>query len=390
MGNNVGMAQRYEHEIPEGYEVRIDGNKVIMTKKDSEDERIRKSLVNYFTNYLKNPAKMYLYPEVWEGMRVRDILAYFERQKDKVVEFDRDREQKPNPYSGTGFDYNGHHWGMCARDGGVEITVDGKISGKIIDRVLFESESIERSDSVAKEMFIKALERAVEQTKKGYELTDCDKHSWWEDFKAYSEIKHEELSEDEKARKGLWKYFHDWQYSPLCHTIKDKIREYIANHFIADTVVKTDMKDIVKAMEEGVRLGMEEQKSAEMRDSRQIALMIDNGRRSGVIEGRKQVVDNPEEYGLCKPSEWSEEDENHFKHILNVLEDVQGKQMEKGFNNLNSDICWFESLRLRAKPHWKPSKVQIDILWDALSNLRHDGYKHMEELESLYNDIKKL
>ena len=171
---------------------------------------------------------------------------------------------------------------------------------------------------------------------------------------------------------------------------KDKIREYIANHFIADTVVKTDMKDIVKAMEEGVRLGMEEQKSAEMRDSRQIALMIDNGRRSGVIEGRKQVVDNPEEYGLCKPSEWSEEDENHFKHILNVLEDVQGKQMEKGFNNLNSDICWFESLRLRAKPHWKPSKVQIDILWDALSNLRHDGYKHMEELESLYNDIKKL
>ena len=167
MGNNVGMAQRYEHEIPEGYEVRIDGNKVIMTKKDSEDERIRKSLVNYFTNYLKNPAKMYLYPEVWEGMRVRDILAYFERQKDKVVEFDRDREQKPNPYSGTGFDYNGHHWGMCARDGGVEITVDGKISGKIIDRVLFESESIERSDSVAKEMFIKALERAVEQTKKG-------------------------------------------------------------------------------------------------------------------------------------------------------------------------------------------------------------------------------
>jgi hypothetical protein len=164
----------------------------------------------------------------------------------------------------------------------------------------------------------------------------------------------------------------------------------VARHFIADTVVKTDMKDIVKAMEEGVRLGMEEQKSAEMRDSRQIALMIDNGRRSGVIEGRKQVVDNPEEYGLCKPSEWSEEDENHFKHILNVLEDVQGKQMEKGFNNLNSDVCWFESLRLRTQPHWKPSKVQIGILWDALSNLRHDGYKHMEELESLYNDIKKL
>lgn len=50
-------------------------------------------------------------------------------------------------------------------------------------------------------------------------------------------------------------------YFPLCKTIKDKIREYIANHFIADTVVKTDMRSIVKAMEEGVRLGKAEQES---------------------------------------------------------------------------------------------------------------------------------
>ena len=55
----------------------------------------------------------------------------------------------------------------------------------------------------------------------------------------------------------------EFHYSPLCNTIKDKIREYIANHFIADTVVKTDMKSIVNAMEEGVRLGKEEQKSVE-------------------------------------------------------------------------------------------------------------------------------
>ena len=52
-----------------------------------------------------------------------------------------------------------------------------------------ECKSEKWNDSVTKEMFIKALERAVDQTKKGYELTDCDKHSWWEDFKTYSEIK---------------------------------------------------------------------------------------------------------------------------------------------------------------------------------------------------------
>ena len=38
----------------------------------------------------------------------------------------------------------------------------------------------------AKEMFIRALERVEEQNNKGYKLTDCDKNSWWEDFKAYT------------------------------------------------------------------------------------------------------------------------------------------------------------------------------------------------------------
>ena len=36
-------------------------------------------------------------------------------------------EQKPNPYSGTSFDYDGHTWGMCARDNGVEILFDGEL-----------------------------------------------------------------------------------------------------------------------------------------------------------------------------------------------------------------------------------------------------------------------
>ena len=40
-------------------------------------------------------------------------------------------EQKPNPYSGVSFEYNGHIWGMCARDGGVEILMDGNITSRV-------------------------------------------------------------------------------------------------------------------------------------------------------------------------------------------------------------------------------------------------------------------
>lgn len=34
---------------------------------------------------------------------------------------------EPNPYSGTSFVYNNHTWGMCARDGGIDILCDSKL-----------------------------------------------------------------------------------------------------------------------------------------------------------------------------------------------------------------------------------------------------------------------
>ena len=112
-------------------------------EKDCENERIRKTLIRIVKGAWGKYGVKYIGDESEEK-----LLAYLEKQKD----------QKP----------------------------------------------AEWSDSVAKEMFIKALERAVEQTKKGYELTDCDKHSWWEDFKAYSGINSAEWSEeDEKNRRPL-------------------------------------------------------------------------------------------------------------------------------------------------------------------------------------------
>ena len=42
-----------------------------------------------------------------------------------------EKQGEPNPYSGVSFKYNGHTWGMCARDNGVEILVDGEIKERI-------------------------------------------------------------------------------------------------------------------------------------------------------------------------------------------------------------------------------------------------------------------
>ena len=79
---------------------------------ESKDEKIRKYLVELVeeaksTTYYGHPC----YKEsTW-----KEIFAWLEKR------------HTPNPYSGIGFDYNGHTWGMCARDGGVEILVDSKL-----------------------------------------------------------------------------------------------------------------------------------------------------------------------------------------------------------------------------------------------------------------------
>ncbi len=74
MDNNANMASRYEHEIPEGYEARIEGNKVIIELKESEDERIGKAI---FQALSKKDARDVL---LANGIQVSDALAWLEKQ----------------------------------------------------------------------------------------------------------------------------------------------------------------------------------------------------------------------------------------------------------------------------------------------------------------------
>jgi hypothetical protein len=46
---------------------------------------------------------------------------------DNAIAWLEKQGEKANPYSGVSFDYNGHTWGMCARDNGVDISLDGQL-----------------------------------------------------------------------------------------------------------------------------------------------------------------------------------------------------------------------------------------------------------------------
>lgn len=120
---------------------------------ESEDEWICRKLIAF----LKQCKAVYGDGFKQFGLDIDDALAWLEKQGehanfrnkiqigDKVTrnqdgilvnlsqlnrvakKDEKQGEQKPNPYSGTSFEYNGHTYGMCARDNGVDILIDSKL-----------------------------------------------------------------------------------------------------------------------------------------------------------------------------------------------------------------------------------------------------------------------
>ena len=84
---------------------------------------IKKENVLKFMQYIEKLAKVYEFNIPYGSYDIyafaKDLLDWLEKQGE------------PNPYSGVSFKYNGHTWGMCARDNGVEILVDGEIKERI-------------------------------------------------------------------------------------------------------------------------------------------------------------------------------------------------------------------------------------------------------------------
>jgi hypothetical protein len=69
-------------EIPEGYEARIEGNKVILEKKESNDERARKSLLE-FLNDVWHMGKNANFDK-WGKADCADWISYIEKQREST------------------------------------------------------------------------------------------------------------------------------------------------------------------------------------------------------------------------------------------------------------------------------------------------------------------
>lgn len=111
------------------------------------------------------------------------------------------------------------------------------------------------------------------------------------------------------------------------------------------------------------------------------------------IRGQNKIFENPEKYGLSRPTEWSEEDEKNLELVIDCVYDFYPDPVMK-YKLKDWLTQRFKSLR--PCPSWKPSDEQMNHLCAAVDaairkhNESVSGYEPARVLKSLYEDLKKL
>ena len=101
-------------------------NEIFPELKESKDKKIMEAILNGIIDCRDAPDLGW---SNFGGIHIDDCIDWLEKQCE------------PNPYSDVSFKYNGHTWGMCGRDNGVEILVDGEIK----ERIFLDNEPQDKS-----------------------------------------------------------------------------------------------------------------------------------------------------------------------------------------------------------------------------------------------------
>ena len=327
--------------------------------KESEDERIRKEILDYIINGSESCYDVQQYGRE----RFEKWIAWLEKQKGcEYIKKDWLEHIKQSWYK-EGF-------------------IDGKYSGET------SKEWTINDDATLKEL-IDFLENGT--TKLQHDLTryanwlkiqftPTEKHS--EQKPIYSEEQHEKesLSDIENRIINFAMQFHDNRMKPEAEW-EDEVKMLRDNIKIdpwseEDEEIVEALNDYVKNLDilfSEIKIGDKDILSKEFRKKIQHWLK----------SLKDRVQPQPKQ-------EWSEEDENNLNSCISKLEiDMQhweghGKTMVDGDRKL---ISWLKSIRPQSQ--WKPSDEQMKALDSTLqySQVSHNSYEH---LNSLFNDLKKL
>jgi hypothetical protein len=410
--------------IPEGQEVRIEGNKVVFIEKESEDERIRKWLFDFIE------------ANGWSAqfsVTKEQVLAYLEKQKakeqyDRLAPIYADQESFESALDKAWKFYNDS--GSSTVDGCEDNAVELAFAKGFREGFLYKESQKEQKSTLSKseidfaDTYSKGVwEKLMSKFKntKGYRIGCND----------VSDIVLNAILDAFKWAKSRWNAAEERKPKMIQWTGKNlkEVIDFTGKSLRFDEWFKSweDFENYVHSHGDILKLFCEDGSHYEVPVGAWIIKTPDG-------------FNTPSHFRFIqKPAEWNEEDEIRLKEALEVL-DESIKHLPIGYG-YTKDVRyvkdWLKSLRpqpkqewnwgdedfekfrkvlakkafldeitsvqvakellnflkhYRPQPHWKPSKEQMEALKKAYEDAFEcpEGCVPHLPLESLYNDLKEL
>ena len=367
---------------------------------ESDDEKIRKELIKFVKVNIPDEER---------------YIAWLEKQG----------EQKPNPYTGTSFEYNGHIWGMCARDNGVEILFDGELKAflsleksfiypihpqpTLVTKSALEAikeEKVDNADKVEPKFHkgewivhhgTENIYKVIAIVGNQYQLKYGDNYTIQKCADVDRCARLWDITKDAKdgdvlACESGWTCIfktlvNDETFSSYC--FMDDTKWFCETGSDCHTL----KEEFVKAYNGKIHPATKEQRDLLFKKMKDAGYEWDVNKKElkkfHVIDEGKAEMD----YCFTKmmngekvSSAWSEEDAFRTSALTDVVKSGGSIRPELR----NEFVVWLKSLKDRVQPQnmWKPNKEQIIALRWILNNIPYN--KHKEEISGLLDQIKDL
>lgn len=344
MNDNVNMAQRYEHEIPEGYEAKIEGGKVIIELKESEDERIRRDILEALSYGLACEESI-LMPGV--KTTLKEATAYLEKQKEQK---EKVATEWPNMSN-------------CPKN-----------CKKCLAKCFYRKEQYEEKkltdlwseeDYKMIESINMVFDACAEKNIATEETTLYKLRAWLKSLpERINLLPRQEWSEENEN---------------MLKTIFDSLETYAKNgHPCLKSVVEDEIAWLKSLRPQPIQKWSKEDEKMQNKIIGHLSAYIYPNSLYG--EDAKECIEWLKSLRPQPKQDWSEEDEEMLKdiiHSVNGYDAITGT-IPQNFVQHEKKINWLESIRPRSKAEWSEDYCDEDL------RIRFAFYTYKDEDDVLY------
>ena len=193
-------------------------------------------------------------------------------------------------------------------------------------------------------------------------------------------------------KRGTYSHGNGKSIHPATKEQRDKFEKAMADAGYVFDFEKKELKEIENEEYDGEDYGIDELWHAKNILEKTLGAVEGYQTDDGILD-HKCAISFIDKLYKQKPAEWSEEDESNFQGIIDVIKENKHHETDYEHMTYYKLLSWFKSLKERYV--WKPSDEQIDALEHFVRSIGESGFASPYDdntrlLYSLLEQLKKL